>query len=603
MLSLFATPRPADMTKKLVLQRLASFVLAFSVLPFAAAFLAAIRGSSRFDLLWEPLKTDPRFSALIILQPALASVTIAALLAGASLFAWPLNAKFSWLRTVRLFLLFCLVGYFTYPAFGSTIPIVRTIPLWVMATLLVVAVSATYLLPFVRPTIREVLFTTTACLTFFADPLPKMSPEEFRGIAGRELDADDVLILGFDSIAYDDVKQLLDGYRPPSGGKAVFANATTPLAMTNVAWRTIFSGKYPNPQSLPGDSWGQAKKSWLPEELGTMGYMVSLIQDDPTTNIFSHTENTNIPTTQGWKWLLQTFAWRTIFPMSELGGSWWLSAFGCPTIACSRYAYSPLQFRETLIRHIAVNARNGPVFVSAHTCFGHTPIKLTLTEVVGLGRWWTRAPRDLQGGVDYFSNNETTSYKEVLDVRTASMRTLLSGMLNRLDEMGMIGATNLFFLSDHGPRASWVERNRAENIMLMTLVPGKPKSITSTAPVSLVDVAPTIRRLLGLPDKASDGQELPLDGTEPSGLRITQKFTPASINAGSRILFNPRKLGLQGKVQYNSDGTFVLSEQLKIEIRKKIESENRTLEGVRRMIEKGQSEMRASAENGGIENK
>ncbi len=565
-------------------RRICAFVGVFTILPGIGSVLAGLLGSSRLGALWEPLQADPLFAVRSVLQPVLASTAIACGLAVASLAIWPRNVAFVWVRACRLLLCLCFVGLLLYPAFGATLPIVRTVPFWATALALFVLTAASFAIPRARSGVREWLFVAALCGGFLFNPTPVVSSSEFQSLARRELNAKDIVIIGFDSLSHSDVAAVLDNFKPKTAGKVVYENATTPYASTGPSWRAIFSGSYPDPLVLPGDRWGRSDGKWLPDELVQRGYSVHLLQDDPSTNIFSSAANIRIWSNQGWKWISETLLWRSLFPLSELAASWLLDAVGGPADFSSRHAYNPKRFQEGTLRHIAKHAALGSVAVASHTCFAHTPIHLRREEVWALDRWWTMKPAEFEGGVSYFTKQEHTNYKMVADARTANMRKLLNHVLERLEEVGVIGKAMVFIVSDHGARASWITSRQAHNVMLAAFHPEGGGSARVAAPVSLVDLAPTIRARLQLPEQKTDGEVLPLGGQGKMD-RVTKQMTSASIRTGAKVLLKPETLGLQGNVIYNQDGTFSLSDHLRRQLREIIEREDRIIKTIQHLVE------------------
>lgn len=557
--------------------RIAAFVALFSCLPCLAALLSALRSSSRIEVIGEAMKADASFAFTAILQPALVSLLVAVILGAASLWAWPPTARHAWWRTLRFFLGFCAVMYVCHPAFAAMVPFLRSVPIGVALGLMLIGVVASHAFPGARATWREAVYSIAACVAFFASPDIEVDAEKFRASVGREFNRSDVLLLGFDSMSFREAQATLADFKPAAGSKTVFENASTPVAATNAAWRAVLSGCYPHPHALPGDRWGHEKQSWLPTQLRERGYQVAMIQDDPTTNVYGRDEAIEIPTEQGWKWMMLTFAWRTVFPLYEVGGSWWLERLGGPVPYSNRFGYNPVYFQEILLRQIAERARRGPVFIAAHTCFAHTPIHLTMGEVLTLKDWYKKTPRDLQGGTDPVNNMENLNYREVAAARAESARALMARTLRRWEEVGIIGKASTFILSDHGPRASWISTAGAHHVVLAAFLPEQRPEVSVPEAVSLVDIAPTVRELIGLAPRHSDGETLLPLGSEQSRNRQTKQMSSRSVASGSAKLFNLRGLELPGNVLYHADGTFGLSPKLREDIRVLMEREDRAL--------------------------
>jgi hypothetical protein len=471
------------------------------------------------------------------------------------------------------------VAFILYPSFGALLPLIGSLPFWAATLLPLLGVVVLYALPGAKPTIRETMFVFGVCILFFINPRMGIGADEFRKIAGRELNQNDVVILGFDSVSYPVIEQVLTGFQPKMGRQIIFENASTPMASTSAAWRSIFSGCYPKSFNLPGEVWGHERQSWLPDDLHARGYTVLMVQDDPSTNVYARDEFIDVPSAQGWKWMAQTLMWRTLFPLSEVGGTWWLKTLGGPVQSSSRYSSNPEYFEQSLLWQIAYNAQSGPVFLGSHCCFVHSPTHLTAAEIVRLKGWWKRSPKEFDGGVSYLRDIDSGGFQEIAEARLESLRRLVRGTLDRMEQAGILGRASLFVLSDHGLRESWIPRQRVHHIMLAAFLPGDMGRTVIKEPVSLVDLAPTIRAVTGLPKRAADGEAIPLNQSSFSRLRETKQVTPLSIGMGSQALFNPKSLNFLRNVTFRSDGTYVLNDTLKREVKALIEREDRLIEG------------------------
>ena len=562
------------------------FVLIFSLAPAAGALLAALRGSARLAVVWDTIEATPAFALLTFAHTAAAALLLAFVLCAASFWAWSAAAQQTGWRVLRLHFVLLTIAYVLYPTMAAKLPIVAGLPFWLTASVLVVGTGAMYLVRFAATGWRELLFAAVVSGLFFVDLPTRMTRAHFERMAGRQLNARDVVVVGFDSITHEQAAPVLAEFTPREGRKVVYENASTPMAVTNAAWRSIFSGLYPDPLVLPGEVWGHERNSWLPDDLRAKGYSVVMYQDDPSTNIFSRDEKIDVLQLQGWKWMLHSFAWRTCFPLSEVSASWWLAALGGPAHASTRQSFRPEFFQDRMLAQTANAARHGPVFMAAHSCYVHIPVQLKLREIVKLPGWWRKSPEDFHAGANYFSG--VTHERGVAAVRAASACDFLRATLRQLETVGVLGHAQVVVLSDHGPRAAWLPSSGVHHVMLAAFLPQRGEPVSVPQPVSLVDLAPTLRKLLDLPSATTDGEPLPLTAQFTHRLNATRQLTPPSIQGGSRALFNPRAIGLPDEVEFRDDGTFHLSDELKREIRAVIAKENRQIEGIRRMIEHGQ---------------
>jgi hypothetical protein len=428
-------------------------------------------------------------------------------------------------------------------------------PWWSVAAGTAGLVVALHAVPSARSGWREVAYAAVACLGFFANPAP--GPVDLVALAGRKLDARDVLLLGFDSISSGDTARLLGEVTPRRGGKLVYSNAWTPIAGTSSAWRSIFSGEYPaQADVLPGARWPPDHAEWLPRELAGRGYRTVMMQDGPETNTYGNDEWVHVPSRQGWKAIFEVVAWRIVFPLSETGGHWWVAALGGPADSVSRYAYDPEWFRHDALVEMAAAARQGPLLWASHSCYMHAPLHLSLREAMRLPRWWTRTPRSMEGSGNVFTDEASGGERRVADVRLGSVREELARWLADLDAQDVLGSALVVVLSDHGQRAPWVSSDEREHVQLAVFAPGAARSAVIAAPVSLVDLAPTIRRHLGLPPVASGGAPLPLEApAEPERRAVGHVDGPTLESIGIR-LGGLTAEDVERALRLNDDGTY-----------------------------------------------
>jgi hypothetical protein len=95
-----------------------------------------------------------------------------------------------------------------------------------------------------------------------------------------------------------------------------------------------------------------------------------------------------------------------------------------------------------------------------------------------------------------------------------TVRTVLHSTLAMLDHQGVLGHATVLVIADHGPRGEGVPPQATNNVMFAVFSPDGVGSTTITTPVSLVDIAPTIRRLVSLPEAPTDGRVLPRSDSE-----------------------------------------------------------------------------------------
>jgi hypothetical protein len=309
--------------------------------------------------------------------------------------------------------------------------------------------------------------------------------------AGRSLNARDVIILGLDSVTYADVAEAVVGFRPSHGSKVVFTSAWTPLASTSVAWRSMLSGLYPGTLDfLPGARWPEPGGPWLPRELQVLGYRTTMFQDDPATNIYFKDEQVQVPTTQGWKSVVERFVWKAAFPLSVCGARWWVNLMGEPVLDLGQNGYDPDWYWREMLARMGREASKGPILWTSHSCYFHPPILLTLREAMQLPSWWKRTPRGFHSRGNPFSGEEARGQREVVSVRAISLRSAFRRWLADLDAQGILGSAWVFIVSDHGQRAKWTPRNERDHVLLTVFSPRTGLNPLQNTEVSLADIAP-----------------------------------------------------------------------------------------------------------------
>ncbi len=504
------------------------------------------------------LPVAPWLSFQVIAGAVLASATVALALAAISLWAWPRHASMPWFRAARTVAFLWACAFLFYPGLMSPVPVLQAVPYWMGASGVSAVVLATFALPGLRPTLKEMLLLTATACALFASPGP--GAVDVAATAGRPIDERDVLLLGFDSVSQQDSAAVLDVFSPTHGRKTLYTNAWTPISTTSTAWRTVFSNRYPGAEDLwPGAKWPADHRSWLPRELALHGYTSVMMQDEPATNVYGANEWVHIPGQQGWQSVMKDFVWRAVFPLSIVGGHWWVAALGGPANSVTRFAYSPDWFRHDVLRELALAARSGPVLWASHSCYVHAPLHLSLREAMRLDRWWSRSPRALEGTGNPFTDADAGGKSDVLEARMESIRHEIGVWLNELDRQRILGRALVVFLSDHGPRGPWVPREVTEHIQLAVFAPGPRIDSVVRQPVSLVDVAPTVRAHLGI--SGASGPGLPLPSSEPirAGRRLLGRVDAVTLDSAGIKLETITAAAVRASLTFEGDGSYVFS--------------------------------------------
>jgi hypothetical protein len=140
-----------------------------------------------------------------------------------------------------------------------------------------------------------------------------------------------------------------------------------------------------------------------------------------------------------------------------------------------------------------------------------------------------------------------------------TLRRTLQNTLELLDEGGVLGHATVFVLADHGPRGDGVPPSLTNNVMFVMFLQGERTSSIVTVPVSLVDIAPTVRHAVGLPDVATDGRLLP--GVDAGGdpHREVQRMTAKPISVLDSLGIAKQSISASELAKFgrlNPDGTF-----------------------------------------------
>jgi hypothetical protein len=543
-----------------VRNRILLFVAMFSIGPLVTMRIVAGSGA-RGALAASVVRAAPSVSLKIIGIALLASIAVAVVLAVASMWAWPRSAACPWIRVARIAALLWVLAFVLYPGMMSVVPGLRAWPWPVGVGVAVAGTLALFAVPAARPATREyVALGVMACIFFWSPAPPNV---DIKAIAGRDLNERDVVLVGFDSISQQDSAAVLAHVSPTRGRKTVFTNAWTPVSTTSTAWRTIFSGRYPVAEGLlPGSKWPLDYESWLPRELASRGYTTVMMQDEPATNVYGAEEWVSISGEQGWQSLMKDYVWRAVFPVSVVGAHWWVAALGGPANSVTRYAYRPEWFRHDVLKELAKTAQRGPVLFATHTCYVHAPIHLALGEVLRLKQWWKRSPRALEGAGNPFTDSGTAGGTDVLEERIASTRSEIGVWLAEMDRAGILGRAMVVLLSDHGPRGGWLPQERTEHIQMAVFAPGPWSDTEVRVPVSLIDLAPTIRAHLGLPTLPGPGVVLPAVDVTPLPRRLLGRVNAVTLDsAGVRLETVDAKTVTQ-TLSFEADGSFAYAPEL-----------------------------------------
>lgn len=548
-----------------VAKRVFEFLTVFTLLPTVASALCAvflrgggIRGASTSSLGVLAWKTDPGFIALELGKCLMGSALISVMLAVVSLFAWQHAQGYSALRTARLGVLVWLVAVILYPSVAGWFPVLRGAPWIVTVCAFLIVLLVAYAWPRARAGKGELLLSLAVVLLLFYNP-PRSSPN-LEQLAHRAFTEKDVFIIGFDSVARVETFELLERFQPKHGSKTLYTNAQTPFPATSVAWRSIFSGHYPPSEAeLPNLRWGSGGGSWLPSELRKVGMNVVFAQDLQETNAYAPDEDVRVLGPQGWKAVLQGFLWKACFPLSSVGAEWWVGMLGGPARVYGRPAHCTQCFIGESLRDVALVAANGPVLGAIHTCLVHGPNQLKLREALRIAGWW-RLP-----GAFFMGRTERGAGERARSARMQTVRVVMRETLEMLEREGVLGKATVFLIADHGPRGEDVPPTMTNNVMFALFTASGNATNTVTTPVSLVDIAPTIRQLLTLPESDTDGHVLPRSDGEGDPGRIVKTTIMRRPGILTLMGLESRALSAQDMSKFgqlSKDGTFDYSREI-----------------------------------------
>jgi hypothetical protein len=483
---------------------------------------------------------------------ALGTSAVAVVLGLASLWAWNTREGYSVLRTGRFVALVWVVAVVLFPGVAGWIPLLRQLPWALVVSLLLGILGIGYSRREARAGLREWIFTAAALVAIFYSP--RISAGRLEGLAQRGFSPRDIVLIGFDSANVNDTLDVLKEFEPRHGQKTIFTGAQTPVPSTSGAWRSVLSGRYPPSEaSIPNLRWGSNRDGWLPRDLRAVGYSPTIAQDIPESNWFGTEEDLRGVGLQGWKATGQALLWKAGFPLSAVGGAWWVGLLGGPSTLYSRPAHCAECFVADSLRDMARAAARGPVFWIIHTCLAHGPNQLTLAEALRVPGWW-HLPATFflgQGKISQDPRSRAT--------RISTLRTTLRHTLDLLDEGRVLGRATVFVMADHGPRGEAVPQAVTNGVMLAMFFPSNQGSSIVTTPVSLIDIAPTVRQIVGLAEAASDGRILPRTDAEGDAQRVVRTMTVPSVNVSDssgigRNSLSPEELRKLGHLK--PDGTF-----------------------------------------------
>ena len=344
-----------------------------------------------------------------------------------------------------------------------------------------------------------------------------------------------IIVIGLDSLRPDFIDFLKEETNNNSAIAALidestyFTNTITPLARTFPAWLGILSGRHTyytgaidnliNPDHIKADS----SIAW---ELQGAGYETLYSTDERR---FS-----NIDERFGFKgfvgpkigaldFILGAF---TDFPLANILSASPFGQYFFPYSYLNRaaaYQYRPKLFVDQTLKHVNSIDSGVPLFLSTHFCLAHWPYAWSGFNPGERSRYKKPGER----------NNFPADYRQAL----LELDSQVEHFLNGLKASGRLANSLIITLSDHGEglgltsdalTAPVTEQNinlpvgrnpgghgsdvlspAHHRVVLAIKVPdANVTGRKSDAPASLLDIAPTIRDIAGIPPQPSDGLSL-----------------------------------------------------------------------------------------------
>lgn len=342
----------------------------------------------------------------------------------------------------------------------------------------------------------------------------------------------DVILIGMDSVSLYQAREHAD--RMPFVNSLLanghnYTQAFTPLGRTYAAWNSILSGRYP---ATSGVRFNMTEfkpeqiADMLPADLKKLGFYNLYAQDERRFNNINEDygfDATVGPTVGAIDFVIPLFAdhpFSSYFLNSAIGA--WLF----PSLHNNRVSsvtYQPETFVHSILQHSDRVSSEQPLFMAGHFCLAHFPY-----------RWRSYRPgKGLQ--------DELALYRESLQALDQQIETLFAG----LQAQGRLDNAIIILLSDHGeglgnelPLWTGTDRTPAKqfgqilrghgnsllsrdqnNVMVNIRHTGNPiasnpmtsgRNTPIHTPVSLVDIRPTVLRLLQQPlPEWLDGAPIP----------------------------------------------------------------------------------------------
>lgn len=327
----------------------------------------------------------------------------------------------------------------------------------------------------------------------------------------------------------------------------VYTSAFTPEARTWEAWMSVLTGAYPTTHghrwSLPAPDQMRPAVPMLTDELVAQGYHTRFVTDDSRFSYFLPEHNfqaidqprpgiANIATSR----YQPNFRAFFTFLHGPLG--WAISPLYAYNQAFG-ITHRPEPFAERLADIIAEESQHERFFLAVHTCLLHTPADRTWPwhQMYGMGdyrggnryryRSTGSAIADGRGGPDAerLEALERQSAQQNLDLYDSGIAMVdltWARVARALDEGDLWDNTLVIVLSDHGedfleddmryrfrgPNHGFHPWGIGQSRVLLAMAGSGVEAGRDDALVSLIDVAPTVARALGVELPQAEGRAL-----------------------------------------------------------------------------------------------
>lgn len=450
------------------------------------------------------------------------------------------------------FLISVLYLGFRYPAIFHHYPGLKSLPLGV-SYLLLLGLAGWAIFQFLKSRtqplsrgIPQVALSMVLPLLIF-HLLLKASPLELPRATAAP--SPHLFLLGVDALDGDSGNDLLkmelqnfasDSAKPQ--GALIFKNAFTPLPLTHPAWNSILTGLYPKHHGVryffdsPLES--QAPELYLPKLLKHQGYYTLFAADQPETSYFSEEEGfqDSVMHTIGWEaHMVSMILNHFVYP------ALWLNNVVVDEVFPGRFNHASL-FNYDIHRFVnhsfeKLKRNEQPNFMAFHTCYLHSPIRLTRAELKTIPQYWKLAPKDFsfqkwpKPGEPQKATPE--GWMNPYFVRRQTALNFLKELVHELKTKDYFAHSTVVFLSDHGERfvkdreiyggvhGVDLKTREQSNVVFAIVDPKIDFFKVERRLVSLIDVAPTLLARIGAlkPYQTFDGQAL-----------LNQKGQPLSIS-------------------------------------------------------------------------